>query len=987
MDTVKYSFSAGEFAEELWGRTDLEFYDLGAKRLENVVVNFGGGAFKRRGTVFAEFLQHPEATIRSFAFKFSRDLDNTYVVIFGSGYVRFMQGGSYILESAITLDSFTAGVASLSAHGYVDGDLVYIEGLSEIGEVMSATANSFKLRSLATGLSINFTAGPTPTAQRVFTLPSPYATAHLRTLTYSQYLDEVRLTHRGYPTYILTRTSSTWTLEPEVKSGGTPLPGTPVIEDSGAYIQHIKVIAGDDTIDRRTTPLTITDPTGTGFYGEWLLENNDFTGPISGINIVKPGRGYTSPSVTIPTTDYVFEVVTSDTEAGYIVAVSAIMDDGTETGIMRPAIVRDSINFTQTKGSATYTWAAVEGATKYNVYRSIVVPDGSTMHLGYSLGFIGTTRGTSFTDNNITPDFTRTPALYRDPFAPGAVEWIEVTNGGSGYNDTGSLALTGGGGSGFVGYPIVTGGKVIGAYIAHPGSGYTSPSVSVTGGGGSGATFVAHLAPNTGRYPATSFRFQSRYGYAGTPNQPMTIWASRPNELTFAEFEYPIPDDPYEYTIDSEEVTPIRHALAMQQGLLLFTPSGVAVLRASDGTAVTGKNGFLDPQSAIGVSPVVPVRVGEDVIYVQEKYRGVQQLSPADSLARKYVGKEISILSRHIFDGREIVAFNFAYLTEKLGFGVFRDGTLFALTLDRDQNVSGFARGSMRGYFRDVVSVDVGNEEHLYFQEEVEINGQPRKFMAMMLPEVSEAPEDAIYLDGCISTEKRTYEARVRLSGTEGEITVTANLNIFTEDVVGQVFWAGGGRGFVVAQPYPAQLIVQLTRPVTRLKPNSDEPEDCAAGEWWLNPLVSTVSGIPYEGCTVSVVADGSVLPDQVVVNGSITLPQEAAIIHVGFSYKMELETLPIVAPDFTVEGKNVTTREVTAKFKRAGAFTVGRDHGYEVSLRTDEAYAEPTRQGTRDLVVPLNGGWEPNGTVVFRQENGLPFELTQLVVRYDAGG
>lgn len=466
----------------------------------------------------------------------------------------------------------------------------------------------------------------------------------------------------------------------------------------------------------------------------------------------------------------------------------------------------------------------------------------------------------------------------------------------------------------------------------------------------------------------------------------MTVWASRVRELTFAEYEYPVPDDPYSYTIDSKEVSPIRHALAMQQGLLLFTPSGVALLRASDGTAVTGANGILDPQSAIGASNVGPELVGEDVIYVQEKFRGVQQLSPADVNARKYVGKEISILSRHIFDGRPVTALAFAYLTEKLGFGVFDDGSAFSVTLDRDQNISGFARASMKGWFRDVISVDVGNEEHLYFQEEIEIGGARCKMMAMMLPEASNAPEDAIYLDGCISTAKVHPAASIVLSDSEGEITVTADTNVFAALDVGKVLWACGGRGFVTEYVSPTEIVVQLTRAVSRFIPETEIPLRCDEGDWWLNPTVTSVGNIPYEGCTVSVVADGSVLPDQVVVDGEINLPQAAAIVHVGFSYGLELQTLPVVTGEFPIEGRNMGIHEITAKFRRTGAFTVGREAEYEISLRTDEPYSEPTRLTSRTIPIAIDGGWAADGSVVFRQENGLPFELTQLVVRYNAG-
>lgn len=43
------AFSAGEFAPELRGRSDLQQFEIGAQFMENMTVNFGGGAQKRPG--------------------------------------------------------------------------------------------------------------------------------------------------------------------------------------------------------------------------------------------------------------------------------------------------------------------------------------------------------------------------------------------------------------------------------------------------------------------------------------------------------------------------------------------------------------------------------------------------------------------------------------------------------------------------------------------------------------------------------------------------------------------------------------------------------------------------------------------------------------------------------------------------------------------------------------------------------------------------
>lgn len=68
--------------------------------------------------------------------------------------------------------------------------------------------------------------------------------------------------------------------------------------------------------------------------------------------------------------------------------------------------------------------------------------------------------------------------------AIGSVESVTVTNGGTGYTGTPTVAFTGGGGTGATGTAVVVAGVITGVTITNPGSGYTSaPTVAFTGAG------------------------------------------------------------------------------------------------------------------------------------------------------------------------------------------------------------------------------------------------------------------------------------------------------------------------------------------------------------------------------------------------------------------------------------------------------------------------------------------------------------------------
>jgi hypothetical protein len=73
-----------------------------------------------------------------------------------------------------------------------------------------------------------------------------------------------------------------------------------------------------------------------------------------------------------------------------------------------------------TGGANTISWADIAGADAYNVYK----------FSGGLYGYVGQTAGTSFVDDNITADVSKTPPLYDALFAssnnyPGAVSYFE----------------------------------------------------------------------------------------------------------------------------------------------------------------------------------------------------------------------------------------------------------------------------------------------------------------------------------------------------------------------------------------------------------------------------------------------------------------------------------------------------------------------------------------------------------------------------------
>ncbi len=74
----KTTFSTGELAPELWGRSDLNAYGNGAARLRNVFIEPSGGVRRRPGIALIDAVSGP---VRLIAFEFNTE--QTYLMVFG----------------------------------------------------------------------------------------------------------------------------------------------------------------------------------------------------------------------------------------------------------------------------------------------------------------------------------------------------------------------------------------------------------------------------------------------------------------------------------------------------------------------------------------------------------------------------------------------------------------------------------------------------------------------------------------------------------------------------------------------------------------------------------------------------------------------------------------------------------------------------------------------------------------------------------------
>jgi hypothetical protein len=154
---------------------------------------------------------------------------------------------------------------------------------------------------------------------------------------------------------------------------------------------------------------------------------------------------------------------------------------------------------------------------------------------------------------------------------------------------------------------------------------------------------------------------------------------------------------------------------------------------------------------------------------------------------------------------------------------------------------------------------------------------------------------------------------------------------------------------------------------------------------------VSSVSGLDHlEGCTVSILADGSVRPQQVVTSGTVSLDEPASVVHVGLPIEADIKTLPMA---LEIQGfgqgrvKNVN-RVWLRTYRSSGVFAGPAFNNLtEHKQRRNEPMGSPPTPVTDELEIAIANDWQSGGHVCVRQRDPLPLTIVSMSVEVSVGG
>lgn len=221
------NFAQGEISLDVQGRVDLdsnkELYNSSLAYMRNYIATAQGPFKRRTGSKFLKGVKS-FGIGRNAPFVFNDE--QAYGLLFSANALRFIKDNEVITESAkniIGISKTSQAVVTSNAHGYNDGDEVFIDsvvGMTEINGafylVSDKDTNTFKIKDLDGNYidSSSFTAYSSGgTAKRVYELETPYSETDIFEIDYTQNADVMYIVHPDHKPRKLTRTSDAeWSL-------------------------------------------------------------------------------------------------------------------------------------------------------------------------------------------------------------------------------------------------------------------------------------------------------------------------------------------------------------------------------------------------------------------------------------------------------------------------------------------------------------------------------------------------------------------------------------------------------------------------------------------------------------------------------------------------------------------------------------------------------------------------------------------------------
>lgn len=553
----------------------------------------------------------------------------------------------------------------------------------------------------------------------------------------------------------------------------------------------------------------------------------------------------------------------------------------------------------------------------------------------------------------------------------------------------------------------------------------TVSAATLTGGGtaGTGATATLTIGPQTGTYPGVPSYFQQRRVYANSLNHPDTYWMSKPGLYNNMDYSFPsAPDDFVTGNPWAQQVNGIQWLVPMPGGLVTLTGKGAwQVSGGGTNVPITPSNQFAAPQAFNGCHFNIPPIINNyDILYVQSRGTIVRDLS-YNFFVNIYTGTDLTVWSNHLFINTQIQQWAWAEEPWKTIWMVKSDGGLLCLTFLKEQEVVAWTRHDTDGEFVSVCSTtETSNAKSnsdivplvdaVYFIVKRYVRGGWRYYSERMDPRLWENVEDSFCVDSGLAS-PMTFPNATLTPTTATGVGVIFNTTTpsFDSSMVGSIIRAGGGKAVITGYTGSTKVTATILDPITVLVANdpNSTPAPIDAGLWSIAAPITVISGLNHlEGLQVAILADGSVVPNQTVVNGTVTLSMAASRVVIGLPYVCQMQTLYVDHPDGqnTSQTRRKLINSVGVRVTGTRGLQIGTDQPDQSTIQnfpTNPPWIGMNELKERDetsfagLAVPLFTGdyfknvasnWTNKGQLAIQQIYPLPANILSVILYWVLG-
>lgn len=931
---IHTSFGAGELSKNLYARVDIDKYHVGAALLRNFFTDFRGGASTRAGY---QFIAQTKSAGNPVIVPFQVSTAQTYIVELGELYARFYTGGAPVVDTVASITGITQaspGVVTVSGIGNIANGRTVV--VAGIVGMTQLNGRTFKVAGVS---------GSTFTLQQLNGTP-------INTTNYGAYVS-------GGTVSLVYELATPWHESDFYNSDGT---------------LALKYAQSADTmtlVHSKYPPQLLKRLTSSTFSIQ----------PMVIAPVQKPPTNLTATPIS-----------GGAATAGYV--VTAVDQSGREESLQSNAAFT-SQNFSNLGSRLTWTAPLGVPPSRYKIYKW---GNNNDPHMDSVFGYIGSSLTTSFYDDNLSPDFTKGPPQFVDPFTPSQPLNVKITAPG-GFGALNPPAVNFSGSS--LGYAILTsGGALAGVIISFPGTDPTHvETVSFTPGGGATAT-VGSWTADSGTYPTCVSYFQQRQCFASSANQPQNIWMSQVgNSFNFDQALIPLDSDAITIALASRQVNQIKSMVPMPSGLVLLT-SGGAWLMSGGGTltAITPSNTVAQPQASSGANDIPPLVINNDIIYVQSRGSVVRSLV-FNFYVQSYFGTDRSLLANHLFYGFGLTSGAFAEEPFRLAYFTRNDGTLLSMTYVPEQEIYAWSHHDTNGLFQWVTSVVEGQEDAVYVLTKRFINNQWLNYIERLTSRNWQGQvEFCTCLDASLQLGQVKPSGTLLLSAVSGPgVTVTSSTPAFAGTVadVGKVIrGAFGGKAVITAAISTIQATVNVLYAFPTVQ-DTTTPAPINSGQWMIGTPVSTLQGLDHlAGQTITALADGEVLTGLVVTqDGTVKLPKSYSYITAGLPYQPQLQTLYLDLGEPTVQSKRKLIPQVEVRLDDTRGLKFGSTRNQftgalaEMKDPSLSFPATPPEQlFTGDIMITTGSDWTTTGQLCAQQDYPLPATILGLIAQVVVG-